>query len=239
MRRLALRLTAVLALIALILPNVGCDSRPPVPGTTATPPVTGPSPVEPRTLVGQVHELTPAGRVPAADFPLVGVIAPAAGGWWRYEQTRTDAGGHYSFTGLPAGTAVVLAASTAHQQVCGALSGLNATTRLDVEVTSRANPQKSPAAAPLRVTGRIYEMTPAGPVGVSQAGIEVLWYSDALLLSVLPDAHGYYTACGIPANRLVLFDILSGGAYEVVSQSFPWREFAGDTTLDIELKRVK
>jgi hypothetical protein len=125
-----------------------------------------------------------------------------------YESTTTDHDGRYHFPQLPAGSAVVLAGlSGTHRQVCGAFAALTATTQLDVEVTPRENPQPSPVPAPLIVTGQIYEVTPAGRVGLEGAAIHLEWGYERYFLTVVADANGFYQACGLPAGRPLRFEV--------------------------------
>jgi hypothetical protein len=196
-------------------------------------------------LSGQVFELIPGGRLPAANVLVhVGVMtisgcAPPCISATRftYETTTTGPDGRYSFQQLPAGSAVVLAYSANYRQVCGAGIELGAATQLDVEVTSTANPQLSPTMPPLHVTGQVYEITPAGRVGVSGAWIGMDHHvPDSPFLTVFTDAEGRYAACGIPPNWPIGFDTGKTG-YEFAGQTV-WHYFRADTTLDIEMRRV-
>ena len=188
-----------LTAIGVILAIAACDSRRPTAGITGP---TQPSPSPSTTsLSGQVVDVTPAGRFPLADVMVSAVVLPPGGALYQNFSTTTGADGRYSFPQLPLGSAVVHAHSAGRRQVCGALPPLTATTQLDLEVTSSANPERSSNPAPLRVTGQIYEMTPAGRVGLGGAVIYVYLANDGYFLTVVADAEGYYLACGIPANR--------------------------------------
>ena len=88
--------------------------------------------------------------------------------------------------------------------------------------------------APLRVTGRVYETTPDGRVGISGAVISMEHHGpDAPFYSVVADAEGRYIACGIPRGWPISFWVWRQG-YE---ESYVWHQFAADDTVDIELKR--
>ena len=147
-------------MLCLILPIAACGSPAPPSATSTT---TAPSAVQPATptLSGLVLEVTPGGRVPVADFPvLTAVVTDTQTGWYvTRESTTTGADGRYHFPKLPTGWVVLYAYSQTHRQVCGASAVLGVDTQLDVEITSTANPQ--PSQTPLTVRGQIYEMTAA------------------------------------------------------------------------------
>lgn len=197
----------------------------------------------PMTLSGQVFDVISEGRVAASDVPLIAVVRTVSGcappctsmTRYTYENTTSGPDGRYHFANLPGGSVVVLANSATHRQVCGAFAELSATTRLDVEITSKANPQPSPTLPPLRVTGQMYETTPSGRVGVAGAVLYIEWANDAPFLYVYADAEGRYTACGIPANRRIAFWPLVW--HQGYDDPYDWHEFSGDTTFDIELHR--
>jgi hypothetical protein len=128
---------------------------------------------------------------------------------------------------------MVHANSATLRQVCGASTVLDATTQLDVEVTSKVNPQ--PSKAPLTITGQVYEMTATGRVGVAGAEINIDWANDGPFLDLVADSNGYYTACGIPANRPMGFSVLPP-RYEY-NGTYGWHVFSTDATRDFELKR--
>ena len=241
---LARRVRAVVLMLSMvgIVACLGCDSgKLPVNPTS----VTSTAVEVPRSLSGQVFELIPGSRLPAANIAVsVGVLttsgcAPPCVSTTRstYDSTTTGPDGRYSFPQLPAGSAVVHAYSANHRQVCGAGIELGAVTQLDVEITPTANPQPSPTMPPLRVTGQVYEMTPAGRVGVSGAWIGMDHHlPDSPFLTVFTDADGRYAACGIPPNWPIGFDTGKTG-YEVAANTV-WHYFRADTTLDIELRRL-
>jgi hypothetical protein len=191
------------AVLGLIVPIAGCDSGSPTSGVTPTSPSATPAPL---TLFGQVFELTPGRRVPTADFPVTTVVEPSGGGRWTYERTTTGPDGRYHFPNLPAGSAFVLAYTTTHRQVCGAVARLGAATELEVEITSRANPQPSTTMPSLRVTGQVYQTTPSERAGVGGTFIYLEHDApDAPFLEVYADADGHYTTCGIPTNTRIGF----------------------------------
>jgi hypothetical protein len=192
---------------------------------------------------GRVFEVISGAHVPAADFPVfVRVLsrnctAPVCTGSFSPAQsTRTSADGRYIFTDLPEGRVVINANTAAHAQVCGATAVLSATTQLDVEITSRTNRQRSLTMPPLRVSGQLFQMTPAGRVGVSRGEIGLSLSLDgstqntspALFLEVDADANGNYLACGLPANWPIRFN---SGDYQA------WHQFGADATLDIEQRQ--
>jgi len=226
----------LLAVVSLAAAVSACDS--PSSGSG----VTGPSPSEPSTtsLSGQVFEIDAAGRSPAAGVTVFANVLTTSGPSRAatYYQTTTGPDGRYAFAQLPYGSVAVQALAPNHRQVCAAGAELGPATQLDVEITSSANPQPSPAPTPLRITGQIYEMTPAGRVGLAGWSIGIDHHApDLPFLTVQADANGHYTACGLPANWQVLFD---GGSeiYAAVSGA-GWHTFTSDTTVDIEMKRVQ
>ena len=154
------------------------------------------------------------------------------------QSTRTGPDGRYSFSELPEGRVVVTANTAAHAQVCGATSVLSATTQLDVEITSRTNRQPSLTMPPLRVSGQLFRITPAGRVGVSRGEIALELSLDAsaqttstaFFLEVDADANGNYLACGLPANWPIRF--ISG-----FEDYQAWHQFSADGTLDIERRQ--
>jgi hypothetical protein len=122
--------------------------------------------------------------------------------------------------------------------VCGAATEPGPAAQLDVEITSNANPQRSAAPAPLRITGQVFEMTPVGRVGLGGWWIGIDHHiPDLGLLGVQADEDGYYMACGIPAHWPIFFDI-GNTLYEAV-RGAGWHQFSSDTTVDIEMRRVQ
>ena len=231
------RCRAMVLVVLLHVPLAACGPDPlPVPGPR---PSADPDP--PSTLSGSVFEVTAVGRVAAADYP-VGIVivtgncpAPVCSSSVTHDGTTTGADGRYQFTNLPpAGSVFVYSGTSTHRLVCGAAARLSAATQLDVEVTSRADPQPSPTMPALRVTGQIYEMTPAGRRGVSGAiiGVEYL-FPDLPFLDVYADQDGHYTACGIPAFARVAFWTGAVG----FEDTYTWHSFTVDSVLDLELKR--
>ena len=154
------------------------------------------------------------------------------------QNTRTGSDGRYGFGQLPEGRVVVTANTAEYAQVCGATSVLSATTPLDVEITTRNNRRPSLSMPPLRVSGLLFQTTPAGRVGVSRGEIALELSLDpvaqttaaAFFLEVDADATGNYLACGLPANWPIRF--ISG-----FEDYQAWHTFSGDTTLDIERRK--
>jgi hypothetical protein len=223
-----------------IVSAAACGSGSPTSPTTASNP--GAQRTTAATLSGQVFELIPGGRVPAGNIALVAVVVTTSGcsppcvstTKYTYESTTTAPDGRYDFAALPSGSAVILTNSPAHQQVCGAGTELSGTATLDVEITSKANPQPSPTMPPLRVTGQVYEMARTGRVGVRDAWIALEHHApDAPFLTFYTGADGRYTMCGIPPNWQISFDVGKTG----YDGSYAWHTFTGDMTLDIELRR--
>jgi hypothetical protein len=191
-----------------------------------------------------VFEVISGAHVPAADFPVfVRVLsrnctAPVCTGSFSAAQsTRTGADGRYGFNELPEGRVVVSANTAAHAQVCGATSVLRAETQLDLEITSRTNRQPSLTMPPLRVSGQVFRITPAGRVGVGgeihlalSLDASTQTTSTAFFLEVDTDANGNYLACGLPANWPIQFT----SGFEDYQR---WHQFSADTTLDIERKQ--
>jgi hypothetical protein len=194
------------------------------------------------TLTGHVFEVLPGSRVPAANIPVLVVVETVSGcdrpcirqANFTYKNTSSGPDGRYHFPELPPGSAIVTVNSGTYQQVCGAFAALTATTQLDVEITSRENPQPSPTMPPLKLTGLVYETTPAGRVGVGGALVAFDWHSDGPFFEVNADADGRFTACGIPANRPIAVSAWQQG----FDGPYAWHQFAADTTLDLELKRL-
>ena len=185
-------------------------------------------------LSGQLFEVTTGGRIPTAGH-LVTAVARSESTRVNYYDTTTQADGRFYFAQLSGATVVLLTdASGAYRQVCGAFAVLHGSTQLDVEITSKANPQPSPTLPPLRVRGQIYEMTDSGRLGVAGAMIGLEHDSpDAPFLTVVADANGRYTACGIPPDRPISFATW----HEAYMDTYNWHRFHADTTLDIEIRR--
>jgi hypothetical protein len=188
-----------------------------------------------------VFEVISGAQVPAADFPVfVRVLSRncAAPVCTAAQSTRTGPDGGYSLGELPEGRVVVSANTPAHAQVCGATSVLRAETHLDVEITSRTNRQPSLTMPPLRVSGQLFRITPAGRVGVGRGEIALELSLDgsaqttstAFFLEVDADANGNYLACGLPANWPIRF---TSGFQDYQA----WHEFSADGTLDIERRQ--
>jgi hypothetical protein len=193
---------------------------------------------------GQVFEVVSGANVPAADFPLfVRVLsrnctAPVCTDSFSPAQsTRTGPDGRYRFVELPEGRVVISANTATHAQVCGATAVLGTTTQLDVEITARTSRQPSLTVPPLRVSGQLFQSTPAGRVGVRgeialalslEASSQTT--STALFLEVDTDANGNYLACGLPANWPIRF--VSG-----FEDYQAWHQFSADGTLDIERRK--
>jgi hypothetical protein len=228
----------VAAAIVLSLPLSACDSRSPISATTVPSDVSAAA----MTLSGQVFEVTPGGRVPAADVSVLAVVATTSGcaapctSMTTVSRERTTSGpdGRYNFPRLNAGSALVLASKDGYQQVCGAAVTLGAATQLDVEITSRANPQPSPTMPPLKVTGQVYETTPTGRVGLDGASIGIDWPApDSPFLTVFAGKDGRYSICGIPANTPIALWTGRIG----YTDTYIWHQFSADSTIDIELTR--
>jgi hypothetical protein len=219
-----------------MLSIAACGSSSNSPGSMAP---TSPSPPASFSVSGRVVEVIAGAHVPAADFPVfIRVLsrtctAPVC---TAAQSTRTGADGRYSLGELPQGRVVVTANTATHAQVCGATSVLGATTQLDVEITARTSRQPSLLMPPLRVSGLLFQMTPAGRVGIrGEIALELSLdasaqtTSAAFFLEVDADANGNYLACGLPANWPIRF--ISG------FEDQAWHQFSADGTLDIERKR--
>ena len=242
--RSAPNLFACGATLCAILSIAACGSSS---GSPASMPPTSPSPPAPPasfSVSGRVLEVISGAHVPVADFPVfVRVLsrnctAPVCTDSFSAAQsTRTAADGRYSFGDLPEGRVVINANTAAHAQVCGATSVLSASTQLDVEITSRTNRQPPLTMPPLRVSGQLFQMTPAGRVGVRgeialQLSLDASAQttSTAFFLEVDTDANGNYLACGLPANWPIRFT----SGYEDYQE---WHQFGADGTLDIERRQ--
>jgi hypothetical protein len=189
-------------------------------------------------------ELLPGGgRVPAANFPVVAVVMTTSGCTrpcvsttnWTYIHASTGADGRYHMSGLPAGSATLLADAGRYWQVCGAGIDLGVDSRLDLEVTAKDNPQPSAGGAPLLLSGQIYEMTPAGRVAVPGAWVALdhHWPDVPFLGALYADNQGRYSLCGIPSGwPMIVGAGLTG--YESVTIA---RGFTTNSMLDIELRR--
>lgn len=206
-------------------------------GSSSGPP-TSPGPAASFSVSGRVLEVVSGAHVPAAGFPVfvrvlsTSCTAPVCA---AAVATSTGPDGRYSFADLPAGRVVVMANTMSHAQVCGATAILGAATQLDVEITSRTNRQPSLTMPPLRVSGLLFQTTPAGRVGISRGEIaldlslsaSVQTATTAFFLEVDADANGNYLACGLPANWPIRF--VSG-----FEDYQTWHQFSADGTLDIE-----
>jgi hypothetical protein len=130
--------------------------------------------------------------------------------------------------------AIVRTHSATHRQICGATAELDLVTQLDVEITSGTTRQPSSTTLPpVRVTGQIYEMTPAGRVGIDGAEIYTEWASDGPFQTFYAGADGRYTACGIPADWPIGFETSRRG----YNGFYVRRQFSADSIFDIELER--
>jgi hypothetical protein len=91
---------------------------------------------------------------------------------------------------------------------------------------------------PLRVSGQLFQITPAGRVGLSRGSLDLSLSLDAsaqttstaFFLEVDADANGNYLACGLPANWPIRFT----SGYEDYQK---WHQFGADGTLDIERRQ--
>jgi hypothetical protein len=200
-----------------------------------------PSGSQPTTLSGQVFEITPDGRVAAANVPLSVTVRSGncpgipCSSTFFYRNTVTGPDGRYSFSDLPEGSAVLSSTLRTHQQVCGAFVLLRGPAQLDIEITPRANPQRSPAPTPLSITGQVYEITADGHKGVAGASVGFDWATESTLIGVDADADGRFAFCGIPPG----WPLMMGAGQEGYITVYVGRSFITDTTLDIELKRIQ
>jgi hypothetical protein len=194
------------------------------------------------TLSGTVFEVIPGARVPAPGVSVTAVVvtddscSPPCFNkkTWVRESTTSGPDGRYHFPLLPPGPAIVLTSSSAHQQVCGAATTLSATAQLDVEITSKSNPQPSPTMPPLTITGQIYETTTSGRVGLDGASVYMEWIApDSPFMTFTADKNGRFSACGIPANTAIAFWTFKTG----YNDPYDWHQFSKDSTIDIELTR--
>jgi hypothetical protein len=231
------------ATLCVILSIASCrsgSSPGSMPPSSPSPPG-APTPPPSFSVSGHVFAVMSGVHVPAADFPVfVRVLsrnctAPVC---TAAQSTRTGPDGSYSFGELPEGRVVVAANTATHAQVCGATSVLRATTQLDVEITSRAGRQPSLTMPPLRVSGQLFRITPAGREGVSRGEIALELSLDAsaqttpraFFLEVDADANGNYLACGLPADWPIRF--ISG-----FEDYQAWHQFSADGTLDVERRQ--
>ena len=196
-------------------------------------------------LSGTVFEIRGGSRTPAPNHPLWAQVGPPpwTSGSFSYPRTTTDSAGRYTFRDLPAGhVAVVFAggpgfSADGYLQLCAA--GVKVGPGggdLDIEVTSSGNPEPSPGPRALVVSGQIYEMTPAGRVGLAGATLAVDWSSDTWLWGAISaDAEGRYTMCGIPAGwPLTIYAGKPESGHEYVSVG---AVFNATATFDIEVRR--
>jgi hypothetical protein len=243
--RSAHKLFACGATLCAILSIASCGSSS---GSPASMPPTSPSPPAPPasfSVSGRVLEVISGAHVPVADFPVfVRVLSRnctvpvCTDSFSAAQSTRTAPDGRYSFNDLPEGRVVISANTASHAQVCGATTVLSATTQLDVEITSRTNRQRSLTMPPLRVSGQVFQITPAGRVGLSRTEIALdlsldasaQTTSTAFFLEVDADADGNYVACGLPANWPIRFT----SGYEDYRA---WHQFSADAMLDIERRQ--
>jgi hypothetical protein len=232
-------LSAYAAMGCSILSFAACGETDPTPLRPSPNP---PRATTPATLAGQVFDVTAEGRVAVPDLSVLGVFLTARPGgpgpWFgSYRRTATGSDGRYVFPDVPAGAAIgiVRIDSSAHRQLCGATAELGAATDLDVEITSNAGRQQRSAGTltPLRVTGQVYEMTPAGHVGIEGAEIYTEWAPDGPFVSFYTRANGLYTTCGIPRDWPIGFEASKPGYVGL----FLRRAFHVDSTLDFELER--
>jgi hypothetical protein len=232
--------------IVLVVAAAGCDARQ-IPGSPSQtpPPPPPPAPAPPRIL-GQVFEITAAGRVPAANISLVMTVitgnCPAricSSRVHRFDGITSGADGRYEFSSLPPDStrAFVSALTAGYYQTCGAAAILlpSVDTRLDLEITSSSNPRSSPSPTPLLLIGQVFEMTPSGRVGIGHALVGLEYpFSDMPFFQVEADSDGRYVLCGVPASQQVAVWAWADG-YD--DDYYSWRTFTTSTTHDIELIR--
>lgn len=240
MKTIPSRLSALL----LVFLCEGCAS--PV-SPTSDPDVENPPPVPARTvdLSGTVFEIRGGSRTPAANHSLWAQVGPPprVSGSFSYPRATTDSAGRYTFRDLPVGDIAVVFAGgpgfslEGYQQLCAAAVKLGpGGGDLDIEVTSSGNPEPSPVPRPLVVSGQVYEMTPAGRVGVAHAALAVEWsYESWLWGAIFTDAEGRYAMCGMPSGwALTIYAGKPDSGYEYVSKG---AAFSGNATFDIEVRR--
>ena len=193
------------------------------------------------TLSGTVFELGAGGRTPAPHWPLQVVVGPPPGisGTYSYHQLTTDSSGRYTTPEAIAGFFAVAHAGghpLNYAQPCVAAVQLIAGTELEIQVVSRTSLPASVERRPLVISGQVYETTPTGRSPVSGASIAMNWQPDTYLYggTVVTDADGRYSFCGIPSGWNVEFEASKPG-YDFASG---WQRFSADTDFDIELKRV-
>lgn len=191
-------------------------------------------------LSGHVFETTPGGEVPVAGIPLTIVvvgpsscaIAPCAGEPFSRVQTVSGPDGRYAVDRLPRGSAVVLARSPLHRQVCGAGVDLFGTTPLNVRIAPKTEPYSLPMMTPLEVGGQVFETNSAGRDAIDGATVGVQHQAmDAPFLDVVTDSRGFYRACGIPAGWPIALSVRKPGYHP----RFFSGTFFGSSKVDVEL----
>jgi hypothetical protein len=212
------------------VPNIGPEITPPVSPTTFN-------------LSGTVFEIRGGSRTPAPNQRIWAHVGPPSGtsGPHSYPSTTTDSAGRYTFSGLTPGHFALVHAGGPnfpdYKQLCAAAVRVGSNHQdIDIEVTPSANPEPSPARRPLVISGQVYEMTPAGRVGVARANLAVdVSYDSWLFDAIYTDAEGRYTMCGIPAGWSLT--IVAGKPESGHDYVYTEAVFHADATLDFEVKR--
>ena len=194
-------------------------------GSPTVPTITG------HKLSGTVLLQTRDGMVPAVGIPVQEMA--------RHTRAITDSRGRYTLYGLPTGPVRVRIDFSIFEPI-----------ERDIQVTSDTVADFQLIPRPLvTLSGRITEMTAAGPIPVSGVQVQVIFcsrpngeyqYNDAVT-----DADGAYRMDGLCEGDAIMYAIKSG--YTITSANVPhcngdgaecrWVMIKGNTRFDVELGR--
>ena len=230
-------MTRPLLLVCLLLLATACTDSHTAPvapsglpnGSTGAPPALV-------NLSGTVYEYTPAGRRSLPNVPLdVSVDFQA----WP-PQLTSDAEGRYGILKAPMSALKVRAEAPGYSQPCRAGAILDRDTTLDVHLVSdtlltSTGPPPSMPVAERRISGRVFERTPAGTQPISGSriiGDFSAGFGWAPSATTLTDATGSYLLCGLEGDLGVELNVSKAG-YAGATVHI---NLGLSTTYDIELK---
>ena len=217
-------------LVSSLLPlAASCDAAiPPAPSAPTPTAVT-------RTITGTLWVHSAGGGVEPGRGRTVVPVLETQQGWSVQNPITLDNEGRYTLTALAAMRLLIGARD--YYQPCAATvePGGDATIDLHIVEDVARLGSNLPAALqgrPPTLSGRVFELTPAGEVPVVGARVTVTDGDFTTVASTLSDASGRYVLCGVPqSSRLSL--VAEGPGY--LSDVVPG--LAGRTQLDIALRR--
>ena len=222
-----------------------CPSVSPTPSHRATPypglpgPTFLPVSCVTHTITGTITELGPQGQRPVEGARVyVHLYAPHRGGHWMSDVTGAD--GRYELWGIFTDAIAVLTVGTngLHVQPCVHQVTVTSDMSLDIEIVPRSAGGTAASAAARRgkgpfLTGVVFGQGPDGTrVPIPDA---MVWFDNTVAITIT-DEDGRYVVCGIPVGSHEL-EATAAGGYDISKNPARRIDIAGDTTLDVELKR--